>query len=115
MYLAVMIVGGLLGGLVAHNKSRNLFFWTVCCGVMPLLLLILLALPRLSREGVWRPCPFCLRVIPWEAKVCAACRREVPPPRTEACAYCGATVWAGQDHCPKCGNSAPWKEDNPNP
>lgn len=111
MYLAIMIVGGLLGGLLAWNKGRNLFVWTLCCGVMPLTLLILLALPRLPLEGVWRPCPFCLRIIPWQASVCSACRREVPPPRSAPCKYCNTTVWAGQKRCSKCNNPAPWTEE----
>lgn len=112
MVLAIMLVGGILGGLLAYNKGRTLLFWTVLCGVMPLCLLILLALPRLPQTGVWRPCPFCLRIIPWQARVCHACRREVPPPVTAQCTFCGGTVWAGQDVCPKCGNPAPWKTES---
>lgn len=110
MYLAIMIIGGILGGVIAYNKGRTLLLWTVLCGVMPLLLLILLALPRLPQQGVWRPCPFCLRIIPWQAGVCAHCRREVPPPRSAVCRYCNATVWAGQNRCPKCGNPSPSQE-----
>lgn len=110
MYLAVMIVGGLLGGILSLHKGRNPFLWTVLCGIVPLVLLILLALPRLPRQGVWRPCPFCLRIIPWQAGVCSYCRREVPPPHWERCRYCQNIVWAGQQRCAACGNPAPWEE-----
>lgn len=114
MHLVIMILGGLLGGITAYYKGRNIFFWTVVCG-FPLSLLILLALPRLPREGQWRPCPFCLRIIPWQAQVCAQCRRDVPPPHNASCKYCNSTVWAGQDRCPRCGNPAPWIEEAPIP
>ena len=107
MYLAAMILGGILGGVVAYNKGRAVFFWTVACGLLPLMLLILSALPRLPQQGVWRPCPFC---IPWQAGVCSHCRRDVPPPRSTLCRYCGDAVWAGQERCSRCGNPSPWKE-----
>lgn len=110
MVLAIMILGGLLGGLLAYNKGRTLLFWTLLCGIMPLCLLILLVLPRQPQEGVWRPCPFCLHIMPWQAHVCSACRREVPRPVSAQCKFCNATVWAGQDVCPKCGNPSPWKD-----
>ncbi|MEG2172047.1 MAG: zinc ribbon domain-containing protein [Desulfovibrionaceae bacterium] len=111
MVLAIMLIGGIIGGLLAYNKGRMLLFWTLVCGLMPLCLLILLVLPRLPQPGVWRPCPFCLRIIPWQAQVCHVCRREVPPPLSVPCKFCGTTVWAGQKVCSKCGNPAPWKEE----
>lgn len=113
MVLAIMIIGGIVGGLLAYNKGRNLFFWTVLCGIMPLCLLILLVLPRIAQQNVWRPCPFCLRIIPWQAKVCHACRREVPPPHWVECKFCSGTIWAGQNTCSKCGNPAPWNVEKP--
>ena len=111
MYLAIMLIGGILGGLIAHHKGRNVLLWTLLCG-MPLMLLILLALPRIPRQGLLRPCPFCLRIVPWQAKVCAYCRRDLPPPRSAECKYCNATVWAGQERCPRCGNPSPWSESS---
>lgn len=113
MHLVVMIVGGILGGVAAHNKGRSLLFWTLACGILPLLLLVLLALPRLPQEGVWRPCPFCLRIIPWQARACSFCRRDVPAPRCAPCDYCNAVVWAGQSRCSRCGNPAPWTKAEP--
>ncbi len=111
MYLAIMAIGGIVGGLVASNKGRMVFVWTVACGLMPLALLILLALPRLPKVGVWRPCPLCLRIIPWQATVCAACLRNVPPPHAETCPFCTTLIWAGEGTCSKCGRS-PQDEHN---
>ncbi len=112
MYRAAMLIGAILGGIIAHNKGRNILFWTVACGLLPLLLLVLLALPRRPKHGEWRPCPFCMAVVPWTATVCAYCRREMPPPHSAPCKYCGAEVWAGHDTCPQCGNPAPWRDDD---
>ncbi len=98
-----MLIGGFLGGIVAQNKGRNIFFWTLLCGIMPLTLLILLALPKLAQLGISRPCPFCLRIIPWDASVCAYCQERVPRPQTCPCAFCGNTIWTGQSHCSSCG------------
>ncbi len=78
MILAIMAIAAIVGGLVAHNKGRMVFLWTVLCGLIPLALLILFALPRIPQLGVWRPCPFCFHVIPWQASACAACLRQVP-------------------------------------
>ena len=114
MHIVLMLAGGVLGGVVSWNKGRNVFLWTILCGVMPLFVLLLVALPRIPREGVWRPCPFCLKIIPWQAHVCAYCQRDVPPPRAVNCRYCNTTIWAGQDVCPRCGQPAPWS-DTPKP
>ncbi len=98
----LMLVGGILGGIVAQNKGRNLFVWTLLCGLMPLCLLILFALPKLAQQGVSRPCPFCLRIIPWHARICAHCQQHVPLTKVQECAYCGEKSWQGEEHCPNC-------------
>jgi RNA polymerase subunit RPABC4/transcription elongation factor Spt4 len=106
MYFAVlMIVGGVLGGLVAGNKGRNVLGWTLACGVMPLLVLILFALPVLPRAGVSRVCPHCLRVIPWQADTCAYCRREVENPGGALCAACGRLISEQEKFCSNCGRA----------
>ena len=106
MHFAVlMIVGGLVGGLVSGNKGRNILGWTIACGVMPLLVVVLFALPALPQPGVSRVCPHCLRIIPWQASMCAYCRQPVGEPVGAPCAYCGSTVWDHERACPKCGKS----------
>ncbi len=103
LILVMMLVGGILGGIVAQNKGRNLFFWTLLCGLMPLCILILFALPKLAQWGVTRPCPFCVRIIPWKAQICGYCGQHVPRPQERPCAYCGSHLWIGENVCPQCG------------
>lgn len=111
MVLVIMLIGGILGGLTAYNRGRNIFVWTIFCGIMPLMLLVLFALPRLPVRNQWRPCPHCLTIIPWSAQVCRACRHNVPLADSKPCNYCGKLVWAGMDTCPKCSKPAPWLDD----
>ncbi len=106
-YVVIMFVGGVLGGVIAQNKGRNIFFWTIFCGLLAPTLLILLALPKLAQEGISRPCPFCLRIIPWHARICAYCQKKVPNPHSHPCPFCGATLWVGESHCSQCGKPAP--------
>ncbi len=103
MLLAAMLVGAILGGIIANNKGRNVFLWAVLCGVMPLILFVLFALPRQPQAGVWRPCPFCLSIVPWKATVCARCKNTLPIAQVHPCAYCGGPIWSGQDACARCG------------
>ncbi len=104
MYIVIaMLLGGILGGLVSHNKGRNIFFWTLLCGIMPLCLLILLVLPTLAQQGISRSCPFCMRIIPWQASICSFCRQRVPAPQRELCAFCGSEYEQGKNSCPHCG------------
>lgn len=104
MHFAVlMIIGGLVGGLVAGNKGRNVLGWTLACGILPLLLPVLFALSVLPRPGISRICPHCLRVIPLPAAVCAYCRRDVPPPDETFCTGCGKRLSDQEKFCPDCG------------
>ncbi len=106
LIVIAMLVGGIMGGIVAQNKGRNLFFWTLLCGVMPLCLLILFALPKLAQQGVTRPCPFCLRIIPWQAKICGYCGQKVPRAQVHSCEFCGQNLWQGENPCPHCGKQS---------
>ena len=103
IFAVLMMVGGLVGGLVAGNKGRNVLLWTIACGLLPLLVLVLFALPALPKPGVSRICPHCLRLIPWGASICAYCRQTVSEAVGAPCHYCGSTVWDHEKHCPKCG------------
>jgi len=106
-FAILMIIGGLLGGLVAANKGRNVLLWTIVCGLLPLFVLVLFALPPLPKPGVSRACPHCLRLIPWQASVCAYCRQPVVGEAVGTpCAFCGGTVWDHEQTCPKCGKPA---------
>ncbi len=98
-----MIVGGLVGGLVAGNKGRNVLFWTLACGVIPLVLLVLFALPSLPRPGISRSCPHCLRIIPVQADTCAYCRRSVSPQEGATCSACGRPFASDDRFCSHCG------------
>ncbi len=106
LILVIMLVGGILGGIVASNKGRYIFLWTLLCGIMPLCLLILFALPKLAQPGISRACPFCMRIIPWKANICGYCTQRVPAPHSSTCQYCGETLWQGEKTCPTCGHEA---------
>lgn len=108
MYFAViMIVGGLLGGLIADNKGRNVLGWTLVCGIVPLLILVLCVLPALPKAGISRACPHCLRIIPLQADTCAWCRRQVDPPTESICPGCGRILPPHESFCSTCGAPKP--------
>ncbi len=99
----IMLLSGILGGIVAQNKGRNLFLWTLLCGIMPLCVLILLALPTLPQYGVTRLCPHCLRIIAWQAKLCGYCGQRVFIPHKDECAFCGSDMTTDEQTCSSCG------------
>lgn len=50
MVVVVVTIFGSLGGIVASNKGRSVALWSVLCGILPPLLILLLCLRRLD-EG----------------------------------------------------------------
>ena len=74
--IIVMIVAGILGGIIASGKGRSVAGWAIGSALLPLLLLILLALPRTESAPLpsdSMTCPSCAETIKAAARVCRFC------------------------------------------
>lgn len=61
--------------------------------------------------GATRDCPHCLRKVPFAAKVCAYCTRDLPTTRVDVkCPHCGMGFNVDEStrrwDCPQCGRSS---------
>lgn len=110
--LAILVISGTLGALLAYRQGRNIFLWGILCGIIPFLLIALFALPRKPELTKERPCPYCLSMIRWKAQSCKFCKSKVPPAGYTSCNYCDKLVWAGMEKCPSCSKPAPWNDDD---
>ena len=75
-FIIVMIVAGILGGIIASSKGRSVVGWAIGSALLPIVLLILLALPRTDRAPLppdSMTCPRCAETIKAAAKVCRFC------------------------------------------
>ena len=76
IFIIIMIVAGILGGIIASNKGRSVVGWAIGSALLPIVLLILLALPRTDRAPLpsdSMACPRCAETIKSTAKVCRFC------------------------------------------
>jgi hypothetical protein len=69
---------GVLAGKIASGKGRNPWIWGILGFLIPISILFPIFLkPAGTVTGKWRTCKFCASVIPWAARVCPHCQREI--------------------------------------
>jgi ribosomal protein L32 len=91
---------GILGGIIAAKKGRNLFFWGLICFIFPLSVLIIGILPPVLKSGATKQCPYCKKIIRGAASECSSCGKEMPINLVK-CEECGSFVPEG-DFCMQC-------------
>lgn len=82
--LVFYLVVPTVGGIVASNKSRCVLCWVIACFLFPLMVLVILVLPKV--EPASKTCPECAETVLADAKVCKHCgyRFAGPTPCTPA-------------------------------
>ena len=69
--LVFYLVVPTVGGIVASNKSRCVLCWVIACFLFPLMVLVVLALPKVELAS--KTCPACAETVLAAAKVCKHC------------------------------------------
>lgn len=77
-YVLLVIIAGIVGGIIARKKGRNLLYWFILCAVVPLFIVVLVVLPPLVAKGYTKKCIYCAELIKEDAIVCKHCGREQP-------------------------------------
>lgn len=78
LFLLVIIIPGVAGGILAANRGRKFVGWSILCAIFPIFLLVIyFEKPKREVEGKFRKCRSCGEFIKW---------------REPACKYCGTSV-----------------------
>lgn len=71
----VVIVAGMIGGFMAADRGRRVFFWCLLCALLPPFLLVLyFSRPLCEVDGMYRKCSKCGELIKWHERVCKYCK-----------------------------------------
>lgn len=80
--LALVLVTGAIGGVMAANRGRMVAVWSIICALFPPLLLVIYFLrPICEVEGKFKRCSHCNELIKWHETVCTYCRSAQPETR----------------------------------
>lgn len=83
IFFLIMIVGAILGGILASNKNRNVPGWALLCFFLPICVLFILALKQLPGvEQEEEP-----------TIVCRQCGSKIPA-SSNRCRFCSTVVMA---------------------
>ncbi len=72
-YMLVAIIFGVIAGMIALSKGRNIVGWFLAGFLVGPFALAVMVLPTLPRQGRFAECPACLEVVRQEATVCRYC------------------------------------------
>jgi len=68
---------GLVSAAIAYERGRSAIFWFIFGFLFHILGLIVIFLPRVSREGVTKECENCKEIIKESAKICRYCGANI--------------------------------------
>jgi hypothetical protein len=69
-----MIILGVVVGMIANHKGRSFFPWFIYGAFIFIIAFVHILLIDANNK---KKCPFCFSKIPWEASICAYCRKKV--------------------------------------
>ncbi len=73
----IAFASGVIGGIMAANRGRNVPFWCLICALLPPFLPVIhFAKPLCEVEGKFRHCRHCREFIKWNETFCKHCQTE---------------------------------------
>lgn len=80
IFLVLFVVPGILGGILAANRGRNVVGWAIICAIFPIFLLVIyFNKPIRDVEGKFRKCRSCGEFVKWGDASCKYCGAELSP------------------------------------
>ena len=79
VYILMGFTFAVTAALIAYSKGRNSLGWFIAGFVIGPFALIVAALPRVTREGLYVRCPSCAEVIRADATLCRYCKAQLEP------------------------------------
>jgi RNA polymerase subunit RPABC4/transcription elongation factor Spt4 len=113
MWLFLWIALSIAAGVIAGNKGRSFFWFTLLAVVLSPAIGILAALMAKQNvaaqeaaaiaSGYSRKCPHCSELIKSEARACKHCGKDVEPATKRTCPHCGyQDMPLDEKHCFMC-------------